>query len=65
MRANVKHRVLWFGVWWMAVASAGAQSNVTVRVMAANLTGDSQKYETPQLNILNGLKPDHRQRLVG
>jgi endonuclease/exonuclease/phosphatase family metal-dependent hydrolase len=58
MRANVKHRVLWFGVWLMMVASAGAQSNVTVRVMAANLTGDSQKYETPQLNILNGLKPD-------
>src|ERR1041384_7658370 len=38
--------------------SASAQSNVTVRVMAANLNGDSQTLGTPQLNILKGLKPD-------
>lgn len=36
-----------------------AQSNVTVRVVAANLTsGNNQRYETPGLNILKGLKPD-------
>src|SRR5437667_6268956 len=38
--------------------SAQAQSNVVVRVMAANLTGNSQIYGTPQLDILKGLKPD-------
>lgn len=36
-----------------------AQSNVTLRVMAANLSsGSNQRYETPGLNILKGLKPD-------
>src|ERR1041384_4710249 len=38
--------------------SASAQSNVTVRVMAANLNGNSQTLGTPQLNILKGLKAD-------
>ena len=34
-------------------------TNVTIRVMAANLTsGNFQSYETPGLNILKGLKPD-------
>jgi endonuclease/exonuclease/phosphatase family metal-dependent hydrolase len=35
-----------------------AQSNVNVRVMAANLNGDSQKYEPFALRIFQGLKPD-------
>ena len=36
-----------------------AQSNVTVRVMASNLTsGSNQRYETPGINILKGLKAD-------
>lgn len=36
-----------------------AQSNLTVRVLAANLSsGSNQRYETPGLNILTGLKPD-------
>src|ERR1043166_10323029 len=38
--------------------SAVAQSNVTVRVMAANLNGNSQTLGIPQLNILKGLKAD-------
>src|ERR1043166_10198349 len=38
--------------------SASAQSNVTVRVMAANLNGNSQTLGIPQLNILKGLKAD-------
>ena len=38
--------------------SATAQSNVTVRVMAANLNGNSQTLGTSQLNILQGLKAD-------
>ena len=36
-----------------------AQSNVTLRVVAANLTsGSNQRYESPGLNILKGLKAD-------
>ena len=36
-----------------------AQSNVILRVMASNLTsGNYQRYETPGLHILKGLKPD-------
>lgn len=36
-----------------------AQSNVIIRVLASNLTsGSNQRYETPGLNILRGLKPD-------
>ncbi|MEO6035159.1 MAG: endonuclease/exonuclease/phosphatase family protein [Verrucomicrobiota bacterium] len=44
---------------------AGAQApvvvstNTTIRVMASNLTsGTNQRYETPGLDILKGLKPD-------
>lgn len=40
-------------------ASALAQSNINVRVMAANITsGNNQRYESPGLNIFKGLKPD-------
>jgi endonuclease/exonuclease/phosphatase family metal-dependent hydrolase len=35
-----------------------AQSNVTVRVMAANLNGNSQTYEPFAIRIFQGLKPD-------
>ena len=36
-----------------------SQTNLTFKVMAANLTsGNSQRYETPGLDILQGLKPD-------
>ena|ERR1041385_5184729 len=42
-----------------ASTSVHAQSNVTVRVMASNLTsGNNMRYEQPGLNILQGLKPD-------
>jgi len=38
---------------------AGAQSNVTVRVMAANLTtGNDFSYYAPGINVFKGLKPD-------
>jgi endonuclease/exonuclease/phosphatase family metal-dependent hydrolase len=40
------------------VLQLNAQSNVTVRVMAANLNGDSQSYQPFALRILQGLKPD-------
>jgi len=37
----------------------GAQSNLTFRVMAANITsGNYQSYETAGINIFRGLKPD-------
>jgi len=43
----------------LASPAVPAQSNVVVRVLASNLTsGNNQRYETPGLNILKGLKPD-------
>jgi endonuclease/exonuclease/phosphatase family metal-dependent hydrolase len=42
----------------MAQAPVVTSTNVTVRLMAANLTGNSQKYEPPALRIFQGLKPD-------
>src|SRR5436309_12906687 len=45
-------------VSYLWAISATAQSNVTVRVMAANLNGNSQTLGTSQLNILQGLKAD-------
>jgi len=42
-----------------ATSAVHAQSNVTVRVIASNLSsGNNQRYEAPGLNILNGLNPD-------
>ncbi len=51
---------------WIATAgfclcaiTAVAQSNVVVRVVGANLSsGSNQRYETPGLDIFEGLKPD-------
>ncbi|HTY87873.1 MAG TPA: immunoglobulin domain-containing protein [Candidatus Acidoferrum sp.] len=37
---------------------APAQSNVTVRIMAANLNGNSQTYEPFAIRIFQGLQPD-------
>jgi PKD repeat protein/endonuclease/exonuclease/phosphatase family metal-dependent hydrolase len=42
----------------LTAISASAQSNVVVRVMSSNLTGDSQFYGTPEIDILKGLKAD-------
>jgi endonuclease/exonuclease/phosphatase family metal-dependent hydrolase len=42
----------------LAAVPALSQNNVTVRVMAANLPGDSQSYGASQIRILQGLKPD-------
>ncbi len=40
-------------------AAVIVNTNVTIRAMASNLSsGNSQRYETPGLNILKGLKPD-------
>src|ERR1035441_1929463 len=38
--------------------SLHAQSNVNVRVMAANLNGNTQSYQPFALRIFQGLKPD-------
>ncbi|MFN7141375.1 MAG: endonuclease/exonuclease/phosphatase family protein, partial [Limisphaerales bacterium] len=41
------------------LAPVEVTTNTTIRVMAANLTsGNNQRYETPGLNIMKGLKPD-------
>jgi endonuclease/exonuclease/phosphatase family metal-dependent hydrolase len=53
----VRHCVLICALF--AAPAVYAQSNVTLRVVASNLTsGNNQRYETPGLNILKGLKPD-------
>ncbi len=41
-----------------AALNLDAQSNVTVRVMAANLNGNTQSYQPFALRIFQGLKPD-------
>lgn len=41
-----------------AVVEIVEQTNVTIRIMSANLTGSSQKYEAPAIRIFQGLKPD-------
>ena len=50
---------LGFLILFLTFTFARAQSNVPVRVVAANLTsGNLQRYESPGLNILKGLQPD-------
>ena len=39
-------------------SNAPAQSNVNIRIMAANLNGNSQTYEPFAIRIFQGLKPD-------
>ncbi|HUJ09991.1 MAG TPA: PKD domain-containing protein [Verrucomicrobiae bacterium] len=51
-------RLLIATVLCLAALSAQAQTNVRIRVMASNLTGDSQYYGTPEIDILQGLKAD-------
>ncbi|TSA40957.1 MAG: hypothetical protein D4R57_01235 [Verrucomicrobiales bacterium] len=44
---------------FISVNHSQAQSNLNLRVMAANITsGNNQRYESPGLNIFKGLKPD-------
>src|ERR1039457_5887475 len=45
-------------VVYFGLHSLHAQSNVNVRVMAANLNGNTQSYQPFALRILQGLKPD-------
>jgi endonuclease/exonuclease/phosphatase family metal-dependent hydrolase len=45
-------------VAWAVLAPAVLETNTPVRVMAANLTGDSQSYQPPAIRIFQGLKPD-------
>jgi endonuclease/exonuclease/phosphatase family metal-dependent hydrolase len=42
----------------LVLNSAQAQSNVTVRVMAANLNGNTQSYQPFAIRIFQGLQPD-------
>ncbi len=53
-------RILWMTLLLgLTTGAVGAQSNVTVRVMAANITsGNGQSYETAGINIFQGLQPD-------
>jgi len=54
-------RTVFFTILLSSIAPAAfaETSNVTVRIMAANLSsGNFQRYESPGLDILQGLKPD-------
>src|ERR1035438_5241802 len=51
-KISILATVCWF------LNSGHAQSNVNVRVMAANLNGNTQSYQPFALRILQGLKPD-------
>jgi len=65
-RNFLKIKVLSSPVFWSCLFLCGAvappqvsaQSNVNIRVMAANLNGNSQKYEPFALRIFQGLQPD-------
>jgi endonuclease/exonuclease/phosphatase family metal-dependent hydrolase len=48
---------LFFGIVF-TLHTVAAQSNVTVRVMAANLNGNTQSYQPFATRIFQGLKPD-------
>ena len=56
----VRYCSVWIAaaVFCLGAISATADSNVVVRVMACNITGNSQFYGTPELDILKGLKAD-------
>src|SRR3954463_13378108 len=43
---------------FLTLSSAFAQSNLTLRVMSANLNGNIQNYQPFALRIFQGLKPD-------
>jgi endonuclease/exonuclease/phosphatase family metal-dependent hydrolase len=43
---------------WADSAPLGVPTNLTFTVMAANLTGGSQRYEAPQIRLFQGLQPD-------
>lgn len=48
-----------FVCWLAATPHVHAQSNLALRVMAANITsGSGQSYEAPGIRIFQGLKPD-------
>jgi len=50
--------VILLGLSSVVFSANGQSSNVVVRVMASNLTGNSQTYGAPQIRIFQGLKPD-------
>ncbi len=69
MLPNWRRPLVWTGGSMLTLAvivwpvSAGlvplpCPTNLTITVMAGNLTGQSQRYEEPQIRILQGLKPD-------
>ena len=53
---RAKTVVIWLGIF--LAAPAFAQSNLNVRVMAANLNGNTQSYQPFALRILQGTKAD-------
>ena len=51
-------KTLWLAGVCFLLSVAHGQNNVNVRVMAANLNGNTQSYQPFALRILQGLKPD-------
>lgn len=60
MKTNVVRFVAVLGCFFICFATPRlyAQNTTVVRVMASNLTGNSQTYGDSQVRILQGLKPD-------
>jgi endonuclease/exonuclease/phosphatase family metal-dependent hydrolase len=56
--AAIGLKILFFFTAVFFLNSSRAQGGVNVRVMAANLNGDTQSYQPFALRILQGLKPD-------
>jgi endonuclease/exonuclease/phosphatase family metal-dependent hydrolase len=55
---SVRAKIIFFLCGVFFTASGFAQSNVTVRVMAANLNGNTQSYQPFALRIFSGTVPD-------
>jgi len=55
---RARQRLGSFSAIWRFASTSMRKSNVTVRVMAANLNGDTQSYQPFAIRIFQGLKPD-------
>ena len=54
----IRRAALYFALFVTSQLAILAQSNVTVRIMAANLNGQTQSIQPFEINIFKGLKPD-------
>ncbi len=55
---SIFQKIFLFSALGLCLNASHAQSTVNIRVMAANLNGNTQSYQPFALRILQGLKPD-------